>query len=65
MLSAQALLTGVSPISYFYHVQPEIYDQIGFASMLSGVLEGYHATIFAYGQVPTQFSQRAAHITHC
>ncbi|GAB9471226.1 Kinesin motor domain containing protein [Globisporangium polare] len=30
--------------------QPEIYDQIGFASMLSGVLEGYHATIFAYGQ---------------
>lgn len=33
------------------HRKREIYDQIGFANMLTGVLEGYHATIFAYGQV--------------
>lgn len=33
-----------------HHQQDDIYEGLGISSLISKVVEGYHATIFAYGQ---------------
>lgn len=32
------------------HSQNDVYDGLGISSLITKVVEGYHATIFAYGQ---------------
>jgi len=32
------------------HSQNDVYEGLGISSLISKVVEGYHATIFAYGQ---------------